>query len=296
MEIVVGVNQGDASRDALKLGAALATSLDAKLVITNIYPVAYGFPSKAHVDAEWQAFLIERGQETLDWARVQIGDRGEVEYSLHGHRSSGIGLIEVAENREASMIVLGSSPGGSPGRIHCGSTADQLMHGSPVSVATAPHGYRDWAPTAFERAVVAYQRTSESDRALDLTVAALHRPGLEPCPQICLVTIVERVTRIYGSRLGANAEDQVLAALHEQAHEAQGLAVKRLESEGFNVSTAVLQGDNVGTALAKFDWNDADLLVLGSTDIGPLRRVLLGDMTYKLLRASPAPTVVIPRS
>ena len=64
---------------------------------------------------------------------------------IHPHRSSGVGLAEVASSRHAQIIVIGSAPGGSSGRIHGGSTSDQLLHGSPVPVAIAPHGYREWA-------------------------------------------------------------------------------------------------------------------------------------------------------
>jgi len=163
VEIVVGVNQGAQGADALALASALATALDADIVVANVYPVAYNYVSPAHVDAEWQGFLIEQAEESLAWARQQLGDRDRVSYVIHPHRSSGVGLAEVASSRHAQIIVIGSAPGGSSGRIHGGSTSDQLLHGSPVPVAIAPHGYREWAPPSIARANVAYQQTHESD-------------------------------------------------------------------------------------------------------------------------------------
>lgn len=295
MEIVVGVNQSSASHDALVLGSALAATMRAELVVANVYPVAYQYVSPAHVDAEWRAFLMEQSRETLDWARQIAGERAGVTYLSHGHRSSGVGLAEVATSRGASAIVFGSAPGGTEDRISLGSTADQLFHGSPVPALVAPHGYRHWATGRIDRAVVAYQRTRESDHALNVTVRALLRAPNTP-PEVTLLTVIERTTKIYGSRLGSHAEDQVLQQLRDDAHQCHGEAIARLRELGVEVSSELAEGDTVTRALTSFEWQDGDLLIAGSTSAGPIRRVLLGDMTYKILRASTVPVAVIPRS
>lgn len=302
MEIVVGVNQGSSSSDALALGSALATALGAEIVVVNIFPVAYNYVSPAHVDAEWQGFLLEQAEESLNWARHELGERDGVTYVMHPHRSSGAGLIEVATKRHSQIIVIGSAPGGSEGRISGGSTSDQLLHGSPAPVAIAPHGYREWAPAEIARANVAYQQTPESDHCLDVAVGALARQGKDFSTSLRLFTVLERVTRIYGSRLGRHAEDQVLIALREQAEQALAKAGERLRTEapadsiGEDVPTLILEGDNVTNALAKHDWDDADILVTGSMSSGPIRRVFLGDMTYKIIRAATVPVLIVPRS
>ena len=218
---------------------------------------------------------------------------------MSAHRSSGVGLAEVATKRHAQLIVIGSAPGGSEGRIAGGSTSDQLLHGSPVPVALAPHGYADWAPSEILRANVAYQQTRESDHCLEVTVEALRRRGHDVASKLQLVTVVERVTRIYGSRLGRHAEDQVLFTLREQAEAALAAAVARVQAEtgaASEISTVILEGENVTNALARRDWDDADILVTGSTGAGPIRRVFLGDMAYKIIKASTIPVMVIPRS
>jgi len=111
--------------------------------------------------------------------------------------------------------------------------------------------------------------------------------------------VIERVTRIYGSRLGRHAEDQVLLALREQAEGALAAAIERINAlaeEPVAIPTTILEGDTVTTALSKRNWDDADIIVTGSTGAGPLRRVFLGDMAYKLIRAATIPVMVIPRS
>ena len=301
VEIVVGVNQEPASSDALALGCALAATLNADLVVANIYPKAWDFVGPAHVDAEWQKFLVDQGNETLAWAREELDDREGVTYVLHPNRSSGVGLTEVAQERGSQMIVIGSSPGGSKGRIAGGCTRDQLFHGSPVPVGIAPQGYARWAPPAIKRAVVAYQPNGQSDHCLDVTIRSLKLNGMDPVTQMLLFTIVQRVTRIYGSRLGRHAEDQVLTSLREQSQESLDTALERVGGDlgdqaiAGNVPTEILEGDDVIKALGRYDWDDADLMVTGSTGTGPIRRVFLGDMTFKLIRGSTIPVVVIPR-
>lgn len=311
MQIVVGVNDTESSSDALALGLALARTLNAQLVVTNIYPSAFDYVGPGHVDAEWRKFLLDQANAALERARDEVSrdsDEVSIEFVLHPHKSSGIGLIEVAKSHGAQIIVIGSAPGGSEGRISGGSTSDQLLHASPVPVALAPLGYRGWAPPAIIHANVAYQATPESAHCLAMVARALVASGGDIPNRLRLVTIIERVTRIYGSRLGRHAEDQVLIALREQVEAALADAVSSLEvgavtpkpgagepTEGL-IETIVLEGESVTTALRRRDWDDTDILVVGSTGVGPVRRVFLGDMAYKLIRSTTIPIMIVPRS
>jgi nucleotide-binding universal stress UspA family protein len=308
VEIVVGVNDSDSSSDALSLGFALSRSLHADLVVANIYPTAFDYVSPAHIDAEWRKFLIDQASDAVEANKT--GSDVKVDFVIHPHKSSGIGLIEVARQRHAQCIVIGSAPGGSEGRITGGSTSDQLLHASPVPVALAPLGYREWAPDEIRCANVAYQATSESDRCLDLVASTIAASGAQINERLRLVTVIERVTKIYGSRLGRHAEDQVLLALQEQAQASLASAAARVSllqkqevsdsqeasNERKSVEAFLLQGENVTTALARRDWGDDDLLVVGSTGAGPIRRVFLGDTAFKLIKAATVPVLVVPRS
>ena len=72
--------------------------------------------------------------------------------------------------------------------------------------------------------------------------------------------------------------------------------INALAEEPVAIPTTILEGDTVTTALSKRNWDDADIIVTGSTGAGPLRRVFLGDMAYKIIKASTIPVMVIPRS
>lgn len=295
MRLLAGVTPEPQSLDALALGSAVANATGAQLVVANIVPRGYDFPGAAHVDAEWRAFLLEQANETLDWARRELPPRPGNSYRLSFDNSSGIGLAEFAKQTDSQVIAIGSTPGGSTGRIEIGSTADQLLHGASTAVAIAPYGYASWAPDVIRRTVVAYQDTAEARHALQVVAEVLSGPEVAPRP-IALISVVSQQTRIYGSRLGSNAEDGIIAALTEQAEAAVAQAAATIARTRLPVTAQVLVGRDVANALSRFDWADDDLLVVGSTQRGPLRRVLLGDMSHRIIKAATVPVCVMPRS
>ena len=60
-------------------------------------------------------------------------------------------------------------------------------------------------------------------------------------------------------------------------------------------ATAEVAEGDVVDVLATLDRRDADLLVCGSRGYGPLRRVLLGGVSSRLLRRAACPLLVVPR-
>ena len=47
-------------------------------------------------------------------------------------------------------------------------------------------------------------------------------------------------------------------------------------------------------ALTSVDWTPNELLILGSSSAGALRRVFLGTNATKIIRHSPVPVLVVP--
>jgi nucleotide-binding universal stress UspA family protein len=61
------------------------------------------------------------------------------------------------------------------------------------------------------------------------------------------------------------------------------------------VETVVGRGETWAEALEDVEWDDGDVLVVGSSSIGPVARVFLGSRASKIVRHSPVPVVVVPR-
>lgn len=292
MELLIGVNPDTSDSDGMALGSVLARALGLRPVLAHVYPLVFDYPSPAHVDVEWVNYLRDEADKLLAEAAEKFCSRfgwDDVETATYGHRSSGRGLAELAEERQSEMIVLSSAPGASIGRFAIGSTADKLLHDSPVPVAVAPVGYARDGIERLGRIVVAFQNTSESLATLITGAEYAEAIGV---PLRVLTLLIRH--RIYGSRLGADAEEVVLRQVEDDSRAAHEEALSEITIT-VPVDSLTPTGDSVRAALMRVDWEGDELLLLGSSTGGALRRVFLGDMTYKLLRATAVPAIVLPR-
>jgi len=294
-EVVIGTTGDAGSNDATALGLALARTLGATPVVAHVRPESWQVVGAGRVDAEWDRYLDESSravvQATVERYAEALAELGGVT-DVGRHRSSGIGLEELAVRRGADYLVIGSAPDGVRGRISSGSTSEHLLHGSSLPVALAPAGYAQGAPARIARLVVAIETSQhQAQLAPVVEIARLHELP------VVFVSVVRRTTRIYTTRLGADAEDEVLAVLRSDAEEALAAALALVPPEQSAYASAqVLTGDDVTAALMRFGWRSDDLLVCGSSTLGRVRRVLLGDMTFRILRGAPVPVLVLPRS
>lgn len=291
MTILVGVSPDEAGADAVALGAVLSSLIGESLTLAHVHPPTIDYPSMGNVDAEWAAFLRERSLATLRAARQQLasdwGISPETEV-ISAHSSVSRGLLKVAQEVQATFIVVGPGPGGRDGHLSLGSTAHSLLHGGDVGVGLAPEGYRETAPDRLDRLVVGFRTGEQGDRVAQWAqkMSARTRVGVE------LFTAVIRATRIVGARLGRDPERAVMQALCEQGEEAQRMTIQKL---GDGLSGFVAQGDTAAQAMGGFPWRNGDLFVLGSSSFGTIRKVFLGDTSLKLLRAATVPALVLPR-
>lgn len=277
----------------MALGSLLCRVLDARPVLANVHPAAYQYSSRGHMDPEWARALYDHSGEILDEAKVEFERRHgwtDVATAIAGHRSSGQGLSMVAEDRGSDMIVIGSAPNASPGRFAIGSTADKLLHGSHVPVAVAPAGYRKVQPEGVGRMVVAFQNSDGSKHALAEGTKLAESAGTG----LGILTVLIR-NRVFGTSLGGRTEGLVIDEMREDTQKAQEAALAGLPKD-LDATASIVVGDTPLQAMQRVEWEGDEILVLGSARGGHIARVFLGDMTYKLLRATPVPAIILPRS
>ena len=289
MTIVVGVGADDTKADAVALGAVTSQLLDESVTLVHVHPPTIDYSNVGHVDAEWAAYLREQSDDVLAAATTQLtklGWSGAVERRVVSARAVSRGLMKVAEELGSLAIVIGPGLQAHDGHVAMGSIAQSLLHGGSCAILMAPEGYQASVPHALGRLVVGFQDTEESRRA----VAAAHLIAQAAGVSVELLTVVSRATRIFTPRLGRDPESAVMQALVEREMQAQDQV---LAEQG--IAGVVVQGDTVGQAMSAFNWRADDLFVLASSTAGPLQRVLLGDSSHKLVRASSSPVLVLPR-
>lgn len=294
MNILVGVAPDDAGDDGLALAAVLTRLTGARLVLAHVYPPPYEFPSLTAVDAEWRAFIEERAEAVVQRAREVLARDWKIDDAdtiVAAHTSRGRGLLALIEQVDARIVVIGPAPGGDKGHVSLGSISDRLLHGSSAAVALAPEGYRDTAPDDLERIVVGFRSGEESEQAIR---TALRLAGDGDQPTVEILTLVLRPTRIVGARTRKETEQAMVDLMTQRAEAEQRSCLDSLGQP--HLRARVVRGDTTGRALSRFDWHEGDLLCLASSTDGPVHRVVLGDMTHKILRNSDVPAVVLPRA
>ena len=292
MTVVVGYLAGKSGAAPLNLAIGAARTLNTTLTVATIVPKPWTTPSPARVDAEYAAWADQLAADSArEAARYLDGlpDRLDVRYHSHAHRSVSGGLIEVVSEVGADLLVLGSSANGQFGQVVVGSTADRLLHSCPTPVAIAPRGYREPRTGVLTRITCGYPGTPESVDVVRRITALAARLAVP----LRVITFAVRGRTMYPPEVGLHAEDSILAAWETQA----GAMLARLRTDGVvgeDVTLQVVSGNGWDQALDDAEWQDGEILALGTSPRGDVARVFLGSRGAKILRHSPVPVLVLP--
>lgn len=293
MTLVAGYPPEERSKAVLHLAAMLARSLGEDLVVATVVPRPW-FPSMAKIDAEYQAHLDAQADAALNQARSELPDGVRATFVRRASRSVATGLLE-AEPHDASIIVVGSSSAGAFGHVVLGSVTDRLLHSSPIPVAMAPRGFRA-KPGATVRRVTAAYDGGEAAGALVLTAAGVAaRAGAA----LRLASFAVWSRPSHAMRLGTEPEDAVLQVWLAEIRDSAGQALARVKDSPAvprDLGTVVGIGSSWVEALEDVEWDEGEVLVVGSSSVGPIAGVFLGTRSAKIVRHSPVPVLVVPRA
>jgi nucleotide-binding universal stress UspA family protein len=191
-----------------------------------------------------------------------------------------------AEWHGADLIVVGSDHHGPVGRVLAGDVTAGTLHGACCPVVVAPVGYAQDGKR-IETIGVGYDGSPESYRAARLAHALAAATGAS------LRVIFVLASSVPG---GATWADESEWHEHAEAERerAQRMLAELVAELGMITGGEVVVGDPV-TELC-YAAQDLDLLVTGSRDYGPLRRVMLGSTSSKLVRRAPCPVLVLTRT
>jgi nucleotide-binding universal stress UspA family protein len=277
MTFVVGFAPDGRGRAVLELAAMLSRASGEQLLVAAIVPAPWA-PGPARVDAEYQAELAATADAALGEARARLPEG--TRYVVHHARSTPAGLLEVAEREGASLIVLGSASRGMHGYVELGSVTDRLVHSSPIPVAIAPRGYRCRGNCPVRRVTVAFGGTD--DDLVRKAAEVAERVGAA----LRVASFAVRSRSPIQAGVGREADEAILAQWERDVRAA--LAADH--------ELVIGHGESWEEAIDDIEWSDGDVLAVGSSSIGPVARVFLGSRASKIVRNSPVPVVVVPRS
>lgn len=292
MTLLVGCPLDGSVAGPMRLAAMLARSAGDDLMVVAVVPEPW-VPGMARVDSEYHSFLGIRADEALEQAREHLPDDVTSRFKRHHARSASRGLLETAEEYDARLIVLGSSTSSVLGRVALGGVSDRLLHSSPRLVALAPRGYH-CAAKRITRITAAF---GGGDSTEDLVLGAAAE-AVEVGASLRLASFAVRPRSTILAGIGSRGEEGVVGEwMRGMEHHARDTIAKvsRLPQPPVLESSAIGHGTTWKDAMADIEWIDGDVLVVGSSDHGPLAQVFLGARASKIIRHSPVPVVLVPR-
>lgn len=282
--IIVGVDGSERSEDAVAFGRLVARASGAPVTVASAY--TYDHLAARDPSDEYGSFLRREVETVLEDLSGPLSDLPSLETRAVTDGSPARALQEIALDRDAGLIVVGSSHTGRLGRVLPGSTAERLLHGSPCPVAVVPRGYRSAPAHRTGMIACAWDERPESEAALAAAEDLAH--GLSASLRV--VRVLEPEKRVYPSELGSRY-GEVIENVRETARRALDRRVSHLAGS-LSGEGELHEGDAANELIAVSA--QVDLLVIGSRGYGPLRAVLLGGVSGRVIRSAACPVIAIP--
>src|SRR4051812_26100519 len=284
MHLTVGYLATPTGDDGVALASALAKTFDAEVDVVLVVrqEMLDGHPGRA----EYQRLLVDNGEEWVSPAIGALGDRGvNASSTVLVGESFAESLIDFAEKTESDLIVIGGARDGIFGGHVIGSVTGALLHASPIPVALAPRGYHEDPPDTVTQVTAAVPTRPGDDNPLPFAITLASAANL-PIRMVSLVSAenladAESAKEVRQIQIAAAKENLLVAA--------------RALPDAPEIDSLVADGLTLESALKKLNWDDTDILVVGSSRFAAPRRIFLGSTAARILAGTDAPVIVVPR-
>lgn len=204
-------------------------------------------------------------------------------------------LLAYVDEVGADMVVIGTHGRGGARRVLLGSVAEAVVRTAdiPVLVVHGDGERREWG--AQSRVMLA---TDGSD-----AVIPAERIGIDLAAALgARVTAVSAVdearalANVGGGVLTNDTIESVKRALTDRATDAVDRVLERATDAGVDADSEVIAGEPSRAICGYARDSDADLVVVGTHGRTGVRRVVLGSVAERILRAADRPVLVVPAS
>jgi nucleotide-binding universal stress UspA family protein len=284
MHLTVGYLATPTGDDGVALAGALAktfgATVDVVLVVREEFPD--GHPGRA----EYQQLLIRRGEEWVAQAVSTLAADGvDATPTVLVGESFAESLVGFAEQKSSDLIVVGGARDGFFGGHTIGPVTGALLHSSPIPVALAPRGYADDPDDSITAITAAVPTRPGDDNPLPFAITLASAAGLS----------IRMVSLVSAENVSEAASAREIRQLQVSAAEENLLVAARALPDAPDVESLVADGTTLESALKKLNWDDGDLLVVGSSRFAAPRRIFLGSTAARILAGVDVPVIVIPK-
>lgn len=271
---VVADDGSDRGADALRLGVAMARSLQADLDVVLVLRTDDPFEVAYPPVGDTTQLVREQAQGWLDRSMASVPPDVDARGHLRTGPSVAGTLLEAVAELGASAIVVGAAPGRSARGLGVGPVASSLLHSSPVPVVLAPSGRP--VPERIENLYAAVGTRPGGADVVDEAVTTAERSGLD----LHLLSLLELDGEDDGSAVRRRTE-----LLLDRARD-------RLP--GRTVTVHVGHGRTLKKAVRSVHLAPASLVLVGSSRLAQGRRTFLSTTAARMLRHLSLPVAVVP--
>jgi len=277
-KILLATDGSEDAAEAREAAADLARRTGSELHLVHVWhdvpsPYAHAFVKRE---------LKRQGQEILDEEVRKIEEAGGTVTGAHlrGGRTSDE-VIELSEEQDAGLLVVGSRGHGTVRRILMGSHSEEIVHRAHLPVLVLRSGAGVWPPS---RVVIGddYSEDAKKTAELGASIAKLYEAE---------TLLVHAYPQMLDESSGSDAEDakrQAEEELEQRANALKGIL-------GYEPRT-VLTSENAAVAIleAARAGEGPSLVAVGSRGLGVAGRARLGSVSTKVVRAAPGAVLVYP--
>jgi nucleotide-binding universal stress UspA family protein len=279
----------DGSPESVR-AARMATELSNKLgsemhlVYVEPMPDVYGLPERVLYAPDTQNYLEEvkhHAQERIDEEAAKIRDYGGEVAAIHpkiGRPDAEI--VQLAEELDAGLVVVGSRGFGPFKRILLGSVSESVVRHANTSVLVA-RGEEDRSPG---RVFLAIDGSKESHLATRAAVEITSAADLE----LHVLSVLEIAQLLPQMPYPGPEAWETSGAVEEAEQRTRRLLSRvseRIEAEGGTVKESHLAVGKPDKEIVRLAGElGADLVVLGSRGFGAVGRILLGSVSDSVVR------------
>jgi nucleotide-binding universal stress UspA family protein len=281
-----------------KILLATDGSEDARLASRAAASLADEAKSELHVVHAWQSvphpvidadYYEEGARRLLEEQTELISTSGAAVSEAHLVMGPPVdAILDLAEEIGTDLLVVGSRGHGTLGRLVLGSVSEGIVHHADRPVLVIRGGESAWPPG---RVVIGDDGSEAAKKAGELATSIGELFGAR-CVLVRAYPEFPEADRV-GRGLDPRAVDDALRRaereLHERAEELGSLAERhpRIGMAAGDAAVAILEE-------AREEGEARTLVAVGSRGLGLARRLRLGSVSTKVLRAAESPVLVYP--
>lgn len=298
IRILVSWSPSSAGTEAIEFAAWIARSTPVQIRVVSTISQPLTVTSLSRLSGSYKKWFKKERAACEDAVRNALDAAGVHKSQLDKNVSVLVAgpsrpqlLEEMAQDFNAHVILLGANQSAPKGRFFSGSTADALLHYSPLPVGLSPRSVK------LSKHGVTRINFAFTDQGSDEDPALLHAACMAQRGGVPLRILAFSPEGLLDSPLdysptfpsdAPNWREHSLSLL-DRAHDLIAESYPDLE-----VTTAIGNGNGWAGAVDSLKWKKGDLLCLGSAPMGPIARVFIGSTATELLPHVRVPVLVCP--